>query len=88
MATLTEDQILVDKLRKRYEGLSESEVRADLKAKYTDTWNEAELVNEFDVLTTDGPTVQVVRKADKRAGTVGYIDEPRVYFAFVGCDDE
>jgi hypothetical protein len=88
MPTLTEDQILVDKLRKRYEGLSEKDARADLHAKYAETWNEQELAAEFDVLAIDGPTVQVVRKVDRQAGTVGYIEKPRVYFAFVGCDDE
>lgn len=83
-----EDQLIVDKLRKRYAGCSEKEVRDDLKAKYTETWNDAELVQEFAVGDFDGPVVQVTRKADGRAGTVGYIDTPRVYFAFVEDKNE
>lgn len=89
MTTATEtDQLIVDKLRKRYAGCSEKEVRDDLKAKYTETWNDAELAQQFDVREFDGPVVQVTRKSDGLAGTVGYIDSPRVYFAFIEDSNE
>lgn len=87
-AAVTEDQLLIEKLRKRYEGKSELEVRDDLRAKYTETWNDAELLDTFEVQHFDGPTVRVIRKTDGKTGTVGYISEPRVYFAFIEGDDE
>jgi hypothetical protein len=81
--TLSEDQLLIEKLRKRYEGWTEQEVRNDLRAKYAETWNDAELLGEFEVQQFDGPIVHVIRKIDKCCGTVGYISEPRLYFAFI-----
>lgn len=85
---ITEDQLLITQLRKRYAGLSEQQVRDDLRDKYTETWNDAELLQDFEVHQFDGPTVRVIRKTDKRTGTVGFIDEPRVYFAFIEDSDE
>lgn len=82
-ATITEDQLLIEKLRQRYAGKSEQEVRDDLRAKYTETWNDTELLDTFEVQQFDGPTVIVIRKTDGKQGTVGYISEPRVYFAFI-----
>ena len=38
-ATLNVDAIIIEKLRKRYAGLTEEQVRVDLHRNYTDTWN-------------------------------------------------
>ena len=84
---ITEDQILIAQLRKRYAGMAEPQVRDDLRDKYTETWNDAELMQDFEVQQFDGPTVRVIRKTDKKVGTVGFIDEPRVYFAFIEDSD-
>lgn len=85
---IDEDRVLVEKLSKRYANLSEEEIRADLHAKYAETWNDAELLDEFEVRYFDGPTVQVIRKRDKKTGTVGFISAPRIYFAFIEDEDE
>lgn len=77
------DELLISKLRERYVGYSEQQVRLDLEAKYTETWNDEELLQEFEVHQFDGPVVHVIRKKDARRGTVGFIDAPRVYFAFI-----
>lgn len=84
MTTLfEEDLLLVEKLQKRYAGHTLEEVREDLRAKYAETWTDGELLDEFEVRNFDGPTVHVIRKSDGRTGTVGYIAEPRIYFAFI-----
>lgn len=87
-AVAAEDAMLIAQLRKRYAGKSAQEVRDDLRAKYTETWNDAELMEQFEVQQFDGPTVHVIRKSDGKTGTVGYIPEPRVYFAFVENENE
>lgn len=84
----TEDELLIQKLRARYAGQSEAQVRADLQDKYTETWNDAELLQHFEVHSFDGPTVRVIRKCDGQRGSVGYIDVPRVYFAFIAEDSQ
>lgn len=85
--TVSEDELLIQKLRARYANQTEAQVRADLRDKYTETWNDAELLHDFEVHSFDGPTVRVIRKRDGKRGTVGYIDVPRVYFVFIAEDD-
>lgn len=82
-ATLNVDAIIIEKLRKRYAGLTEEQVRVDLHRNYTDTWNGVELLTDFEAHQFTGATVEVIRKSDGKRGTVGFIDEPRVYFAFI-----
>ena len=79
----TIDELLINKLRERYVGYSEQQVRQDLQSKYTETWNDEELLQEFEVHNFDGPVVNVIRKNDAKRGTVGFIDAPRIYFAFI-----
>lgn len=80
---VAEDELLIAKLRERYAGKTAEQVREDLRDKYTETWSDEELLQEFEVQQFDGPVVRVIRQKDGQSGTVGYIDIPRVYFAFI-----
>lgn len=81
--TADDDQLVVDVLRNYYAGRGEDETRADLEKKYGDVWNDEELLAEFGVQFFDGPRVHVIRRTDGTRGTVGFIDSPRFYFAFM-----
>lgn len=80
---IAEDELLIAKLRERYAGKTAEQVREDLRDKYTETWTDDELLQEFEVHQFDGPVVHVIRQKDGKRGTVGFIDTPRVYFAFI-----
>lgn len=84
--TIDCDKLLVQKLNARYAGKPEAEVREDLAQKFTETWNDAELLTIFEVQNFEGPVVHVIRSSDGKRGTVGFIDTPRVYFAFIEND--
>jgi hypothetical protein len=85
---LTEDQLIIERLNRYYAGKSAEEVRHDLQDKYADTWNDAELLDQFGVQFFDGPVVHVIRKPDGCHGTVAYVDDPRLYFSFIPSDAE
>lgn len=77
------DQLLVVSLREYYEKKDPADVQQDLAQKYGEVWNDEELVEQFGVQFFDGPRVHVIRLADGARGTVGFIDKPRFYFAFI-----
>lgn len=51
-------------------------------AKFGPTWNDAELVEEFEIELFDPPYVRVINKATTKRGTVMFTENPRVYFYF------
>jgi hypothetical protein len=77
------DQLLVDTLREYYEKKDPAEVRADLEQKYGTVWDDKELLTDFGVQFFDGPRVHVITRDNGAHGTVGFIDKPRLYFAFI-----
>jgi hypothetical protein len=76
-------QLLVVTLREYYEDKNPAEVRADLEQKYGTVWDDKELLDNFGVQFFDGPIVHVISRIDGVPGTVGFIDKPRLYFAFI-----
>jgi hypothetical protein len=83
MITVDQEKMLVTSLRNYYAGKDPDEVREDLTKKYGAVWDDAELVNEVAVQFFDGPRVHVIRISDGQTGTVGFVDSPRFYFAFM-----
>jgi hypothetical protein len=77
------DQLLVVALREYYEKKDPAEVRADLEQKYGTVWDDKELLADFGVQFFDGPRVHVINRDNGAPGTVGFIDKPRLYFAFI-----
>lgn len=80
---LDDDQLLVASLRDYYEKKDPADVRKDLSQKYGNVWDDKELLADFGVQFFDGPRVHVINRADGVRGTVGFIDKPRFYFAFI-----
>jgi len=56
--------------------------RAELKARYGQVWNAAELADDFEVISFAAPFVVVKRKADKKLGSLLFQHWPCYYFAF------
>jgi hypothetical protein len=83
MIAADQEKMLVASLRNYYGGREPTEVREDLTKKYGAVWDDAELVNEFAVQFFDGPRAHVIRISDGQTGTVGFVDSPRFYFAFM-----
>lgn len=77
------DQLLVETLRDYYENKDPADVRQDLAQKYGEVWTDQELLEQFGVQFFDGPRVHVIRQSDGKRGTVGFVDKPRFYFAFM-----
>lgn len=77
------DQLIVETLRDYYENKNPADVRNDLAEKYGEVWADAELLDNFGVQFFDGPRVHVIRQSDGTRGTVGFVDKPRFYFAFM-----
>jgi hypothetical protein len=46
------------------------------------TWNTAQLQENFSVIGFSAPYVVVIRKSDGVKGTLEFIHAPRVYFGF------
>jgi hypothetical protein len=76
-------QLLVVTLREYYEKKDPAEVRGDLEQKYGTVWDDKELLENFGVQFFDGPIVHVISRDNGASGTVGFIDKPRLYFAFI-----
>lgn len=83
-----EDALIVSTLLKYYAGKEPAEVREDLEAKYGKVWNDEELLADFGVQFFEGPRVHVIRRADGKRGTVGFVDTPRFYFAFMVANND
>lgn len=83
-----DDQLIVLSLRNYYAGRNPTEVREDLEKKYGAVWDDAELLADFGVQFFDGPRVHVIRRSDSAHGTVGFVDAPRFYFAFIPAADD
>lgn len=76
---------LVRLLRKQPQYQVDVDSAADLRkklAQFGQTWNDAELVDEFEIELFDPPYVRVINKATTARGTVMYTENPRVYFYF------
>lgn len=61
---------------------SETDVRADLEAKYGQVWNTSELTQDFDVQGFSAPFIVVIRKSDNVKGSMTFCHSPRYYFDF------
>lgn len=85
---IADDLLIVERLKRYYSGKPLEFVRKDLQEKYAETWDDAELLEQFGVQFFEGPVVHVIRKSDNQRGTVAYTDEPRVYFSFIPLDAE
>ncbi len=77
-------QTVRDIINAQFVDLTEIEICDKLKATYGDqVWTNEELVEDFGISHFEPPYVHVIRKADKRRGTVVFRDKPRLYFNFV-----
>jgi hypothetical protein len=83
MIAADQEKLLVSSLRDYYAGREPDEVRDDLTRKYGAVWDDEALMNEFAVQFFDGPRAHVIRISDGQTGTVGFVDSPRFYFAFM-----
>ena len=61
---------------------AESAEREALEKKYFQVWNTEELSRDFEVKGFMAPLVVVVRKADRKTGTLTFQHSPRYYFNF------
>jgi hypothetical protein len=61
---------------------SESDVRADLEARYGQVYNTSELSEEFTALGFLAPFVVVSRKSDGVKGSLAFTHSPRFYHSF------
>jgi hypothetical protein len=78
-----DNQTLVDILQSQYGHLDSGEARAALEAHYPDSvWNDQEIGGVFAVSHFDPPYIHVIRHADRRRGTLMFLDAPRFYFSF------
>lgn len=75
-------QTIVDILCDQYGVLDSGEVRAQLEPLEPEVWGSAEFAQLFDTTNINAPYVDVIRKQDGVAGTVMFIDSPRIYFSF------
>lgn len=75
-------QTIVDILRDQYGNLDSGEIRAQLAPLEPEVWSTVEFSRLFDTINVHPPYVDVVRKQDGVAGTVMFIDSPRMYFSF------
>jgi len=75
-------QTIIDILSSQYERLDIGEARAQLETVVEDVWSAVEFEQLFNAANVRAPYVDVVRKTDGTAGTVMFIDAPRLYFSF------
>ena len=57
-------------------------IRHYLEEIYGQVWNAEELARDFEIGDHMKPLVIVVRKADRKRGTMVYRDKPRYYHSF------
>lgn len=83
--TADNDRLTVrDIINSQFVNLTETEICAKLKELYNDqVWTNEKLVEDFGISHFEPPYVHVIRKSDKRRGTVIFRDNPRLYFNFV-----
>lgn len=77
--------VLVQLLREQPQYRVDVESTPDLREKLSQfgrTWNDAELLDEFEVELFDPPYVRVIDKATGARGTVMFTENPRLYFYF------
>lgn len=73
---------LKDLLDAQYGHLEKGELRALLETTHARVWSPEELEKEFIVHAHDESVARVTNKLTKQAGTLIYIDAPRLYFDF------
>lgn len=76
-------QTVRDVINEQFVDLTEDEIRARLMARGDQVWTNEQLVEDFAISHFEPPYVHVIRKADKKRGTVLFRDNPRLYFKFV-----
>ena len=77
-------QTVRDIINAQFVDLTEAEICDKLTSLYGDqVWTNEKLVEDFGISHFEPPYVHVIRKSDKRRGTVVFRDNPRLYFNFV-----
>ena len=56
--------------------------RAQLEAKHGQVWNTNEVTQDFNVIGFMAPYVAVIRKSDKKKGSLEFSHQPRFFFNF------
>lgn len=69
-------------LNSQYAHMSLDDAKSALLRTNSNVWTNEELVDAFELSHFDPPYVYVIRKTDGIRGTVAFIDQPRLYFAF------
>ena len=69
-------------LKAQYSHMSLDAAKSALLRTNSNVWTNEELVADFELSHFDPPYVHVIRKTDGVRGTVAFIDQPRLYFAF------
>lgn len=77
-------QIAAYMLEEQTAHLEAGEVRTLLEKAHgrKNVWDDEEFSSKFAVVVFDPPLVHVIRRRDKRRGTVYFTDSPRFYFSF------
>lgn len=77
--------VLVQLLREQPQYRVDLDSLPDLReklSKFGRTWNDAELLDEFEIELFDPPYVRVINKTTGARGTVMFTEKPRLYFYF------